>query len=73
MADLHLLVTSDLNVPIFDAIHEGRIVLVGTKQRKRILHQGKKGAFYVKMNGVKRYLSSGGICVITNGTRKVTK
>jgi hypothetical protein len=75
---LHLKYTSDLDVPVFDAVHEGRVVLVGNKQRKRVLHETPRGAFYVKMGSPKspnrkRYLSSGGLWVITAGTRDTEK
>lgn len=66
----HYKFTSDLEVPYFQAIHEGRVCLVGTMQRKRIIHQGVRGGLYVKMAGKKQYLSNSGIVVITNGTRE---
>lgn len=69
----HYKFTSDLEVPYFQAIHEGRVCLVGSMQRKRIIRQGVRGGLYVKMNGKKQYLSSSGIVVITNGTRTETK
>lgn len=71
MANIKLACTSDLEVPINEAFHEGRVVLVGKNLRKRIMHRNKNsGAIYVKWNGNKRYLSEGGIWVITNGVRK---
>lgn len=66
----HYKFTSDLEVPCFQAIHEGRVCLVGTMQRKRIIRQGVRGGLYVKMAGKKQYLSNSGIIVITNGTRE---
>lgn len=61
---------NDLSVPLNEAFHEGRVVLVGRKLRKRIMHQTSSGAIYVKWRGAKRYLSEGGLWVITNGVRK---
>ena len=74
MGKLHIKVTSDLSCPVYNAFHEGRIVLVGKKQRKRILHKTARGAFYVDMGTAKNkdrkvYMSQGGIWVITNGKR----
>lgn len=66
----HYKFTSDLKVPFFQAIHEGRVCLVGTMQRKRIIRKGVRGGLYVKMTGKKQYLSNSGIVVITNGTRE---
>lgn len=60
---------ADLETTIPNAIHEGRIVLVGKNQRKRILHEGERGALYVKMNGDRWYLTSISRVVLTNGIR----
>lgn len=67
----HFKFTNDLDVPIFQAIHEGRVCLYGKKQRKRIIHQGNRGGLYVKMNGGKTYLSPSTktTVIITNGTK----
>ena len=65
----HYKFTSDLDTPIFLAIHAGRVCLVGKNQRKRIIRQGVRGGLYVKMAGDKQYLSQSGIVVITNGVR----
>ena len=75
MATPKIKVTSNLETPIFEAIEEGRVVLVGLKCRKRVLHKSKNGAFYVNMGTTgcpdrKRYLSQGGVWVITNGVSK---
>lgn len=67
---VHYKFDSDLKFPFFQAIHEGRVCLVGTMQRKRIIRQGVRGGLYVKMAGKKQYLSNSGIVVITNGTRE---
>lgn len=77
-AILHLVRASNLEVPIYDAIHEGRKVNVGRSTQKRILHESENGAFYVKWGtkkhpNAKRYLTSGGTWVILNdvaGTKK---
>lgn len=74
MGEPHLLFASNLKVPYYEAIHAGRIVLVGKKQRKRVLCVGKKGGIYVKMGTArnpekKKYLSEGGDWVITAGVR----
>lgn len=73
-AALHLVRAENLECPIFEALHEGRKVIVGQSTRKRILHQSKNGALYVKMGCKdnpkrKRYLSSGGIWVILNDVK----
>lgn len=74
MGQIHLRFASNLDVPYYDAIHAGRVVLVGKKQRKRIILEGKKGGLYVKMGTAKNpekkyYLSEGGEFVITAGVR----
>lgn len=73
-AVLHLVRAENLECPIFEALHEGRKVIVGNNTRKRILHQSKNGALYVKMGNKenpkrKRYLSSGGVWVILNDVK----
>lgn len=68
MAKLHIEVTSDLKVeePI-KALHVGRLCLVGKKARKRFIYQGERGGLYVKnVKQKKRYLSQGGLYIITN-------
>lgn len=54
---VHFLFASDLEVPIFQAIQEGRICLYGKQCRKRILHFGKRGGLYINNRGGKKYLS----------------
>lgn len=77
-AVLHLIRAENLNCPILEALHEGRKVTVGHSTQKRILHQSKNGAFYVKWGKAtnperKRYLSSGGTWVILNDVKGDTK
>lgn len=69
MSNIKIRCVNDLNVPLNEAFHEGRIVLVGKNLRKRIMHKTSSGAIFVKWNGGKRYLSEGGLWVITNGVR----
>ena len=74
-AVLNLVRAENLECPIFEALHEGRKVIVGCSTQKRILHVSKNGAFYVKMGTAKnpnrkRYLSSGGIWVLLNDIDK---
>lgn len=65
----HYKFTSDLDTPIFLAVHAGRVCLIGKNQRKRIIYQGIRGGLYVKMSGKKQYLSQTSTVVITKGVR----
>lgn len=50
-------------------LHEGRLVFVGTKMRKRFIYKGKFGGLYVKSipsGKAKHYISQGGRFVITS-------
>lgn len=76
MGKLHLKFTSDLDVPCFQALHEGRVVLYGDKQRKRVIQKGSKGGLYIKM-GSKQHpkkrvylVGNGGLFVVTKGVRQ---
>lgn len=70
MAKLKLLLTNDLkDCKAEKLLHEGRLVFVGAKMRKRFIYKGKFGGLYVKSipsGKTRHYLSQGGKFVITS-------